>query len=356
VISEDFAFFGFDQTTWDRLVSLVTLERDGEGVVVVVVNRFGITVACFHTARGMLDPKLLPAPGDLEGLCEVTGSKACIVMREQAMKEVADYLAEPLDADEEYDARVLRFARVVRELGNGNWLRVWPNPFPNLVLAAAPAAKSATDILLPDGHTVVVCVFDEGEVWTGAALRRSGGKLDALVGPVAIADWAGPLGGAWERDQRVVARAIERELGPVHLGVYMDRSTAEDVFHPQNPGGWAVAHAARDLIANPLPPYLAAGFGIDMLRGTASAAANILEGIEPEELATIAKGFWRGLTDGRGLQGLLDLLPIIGPDAFARDSVTADTAPQKAVIRDTSAPDTVTPGAATPDTDDPSEP
>ena len=308
MISEDFAFFGFDRPSWDRLVSLVTMNRDGEGVLLVVVNRFGITVACFHTARGMVDPKGLPAAGDLQGLCEATGSKGCIVMRERVMDEVADYLVEPLDTEEDYDARVLRFARVVRELGNGNWLRVWPNPFPNLLLAAAPAAKSAFDLLLPDGQTVVLGIFEEGELFAGAALRRTGGELDALVGPVALADWMGPLGGAWERDHRVLAHAVERELGPVHLGLYMERSTAERVFDPGRPGEWARAYAARELIASPLATVLAAGFGLDVVRGAASTALQAIEGIDPDEMATIAKGFWRGLTDGRGLEGLLDLV------------------------------------------------
>ena len=313
MISEDFAIFGFDRESWDRLVSLVAPSREGKGVLVVVVNSYGIGVAAFHTARGTLDPRTLPAPGDLQGLCEETGSKACIVMRERAMEKVADYLFDPLDAADEYDARVLRFARVIRELGNGNWLRVWPNPFPNALLSAAPAATSAVDLLLPDDRVVVLAVFDQGELSSGAALRRTRGELDALVGTGALAEWSGPLGGAWERDHRVVAAAVERELGPLHLGLYMERETAERVFDPHRSGEWALAYAARALIAHPLPGFLAAGLGIDVLRGAAQTAFQVVEGLEPEELSTIARGFWRGLTDGRGLKGLLELLPTAGP-------------------------------------------
>ena len=68
------------------------------------------------------------------------------------------------------------------------------------------------------------------------------------------------------------------------------RSTGPALFA----GGWAVAYAARDLIANPLPPYLAAGFGIDILRGTASAAANVLEGIGLIEKRTKNHIAWIG--------------------------------------------------------------
>ena len=141
MIGEDFAFFGFDETSWDRLVSRLVGENAPHGVVVVVVNRAAVPVACFHTERGSIDPSGLPPPGDLETLCEATEARACIVMRDRAMGDVESYLAEPLDPSQDFVSRVMRFVHVLRELGNGNWLRVWPNPFPDMLLAAAPAAK-----------------------------------------------------------------------------------------------------------------------------------------------------------------------------------------------------------------------
>ena len=203
----------------------------------------------------------------------------------------------------------MRFAHVLRELGNGNWLRVWPNPLPHLLLAAAPAAKPAIDFFLPDGMCVVLGVFHEGELWTGAVLRRSSGSLDVFAGPEAISRWAGPLGGAWRRDHRVLARAIERELGPIHVGLFMERSTARALLAGTEAGEWAMAYATRDLILHPLPGYAAAGLGIDVLGGAAKYVLQALDGIDSEELVTIAQGFWRGFTDGKGLEGLLGFSP-----------------------------------------------
>jgi len=311
VISEDFAFYGFDETSWDRLVALFLGEdrTDAGGVLVVVVDADRKPVACFHTAKGSLDPEALPSLIDLEALCEATSAGACILMRERAMPDLADYLAEPLDPDQDFVTRVMRFAHVLRELGNGNWLRVWPNPLPHLLLAAAPAAKPAIDFVLPDGMNVVLAVFDEGELWTGAVLRRKSGSLDVFAGPEAISSWAGPLGGAWRRDHRVIVRAIERELGPIHVGFFMERSTAYALLSGGQAGEWAVAYAARDLILNPLPAYAAAGLGIDVLGGAAKYVLQALDDVDSEELVTIAQGFWRGLTDGRGLEGLLGFAP-----------------------------------------------
>lgn len=311
MISEDFAFYGFDETSWDRLVALFLGEDRAEanGVLVVVVDADRAPVASFHTAKGSLDPTTLPSLVDLAGLCEATSAGACILMRERAMPDLVDYLADPLDPDQDFVTRVMRFAHVLGELGNGNWLRVWPNPLPHLLLAAAPAAKPAIDFFLPDGMSVVLGVFDEGELWTGAVLRRKSGSLDVFAGPAAISDWAGPLGGAWRRDHRVLVRAIERELGPVHVGLFMERSTAHALLAGGQAGEWAMAYATRDLILHPLPAYAAAGLGVDVLGGAAKYVLQALDEIDSEELVTIAQGFWRGLTDGKGLEGLLGFSP-----------------------------------------------
>jgi hypothetical protein len=299
VISEDFAFFGFDEASWDRLASLLLGDREPSGVLVVVVNRAAVPVACFHTERGSIDPSLLPSPGDLEALCQTGEARACIIMRARAMEEVESYLGEPLDPDEALASRVLRFARVLRELGNGNWLRVWPNPLPSLLLAAAPAAKSAKDHLLPDGHSIALGIFEHGELWTGAVLRRRRDEIDLLAGPQAIAEWAGPLGGEWRRDHRVLADAIEREVGPVHLGLFMERPTAERLLGGRQGGDWALAFATRELVAHPLPGFAAAGLGLDLFRGTAQLAMQVVEGIDPDEIASIARRFWKGFTEGK---------------------------------------------------------
>ena len=317
MISQDFAFFGFDDTSWDRLVSLFLGESGEErprGVLVVVVDAERTPVASFHTATGSLDPATLADSPDLEALCDATGVGACIVMRERAMADLEDYLAQPIDPDQDFATRVMRFAHVLRELGNGNWLRIWPNPLPDLLLAAAPAAKPAIDFLLPDGHNVVLGVFEDGQLWTGAVLRRNGGTFDVFAGPGAMSEWAGPLGGAWHRDHRVLIRAIERELGPLHIGLFMERSTAQSLLGGRQAGEWAMAFATRDLMVYPLPSYAAAGLGIDVLSGAAQVALQALDRMDSEEMLTIAKGFWRGLTDGKGIEGLRGFFNGSGPD------------------------------------------
>jgi len=314
VISDEFAFFGFDDVSWDRLVSLLLGERDAaaakpRGVLVVVVDAGGAPVASFHTAEGSIDPASLPPLDDLPAFCDATAAGACIVMRERAMRGLAEYLAEPLDTEQDFVARVMRFARVLRELGNGNLLRVWPNPLPDLFFPPASTAKPVGEVLLPDDHSAILGVFDGGELWTGAVLRRRGGRFDVLAGPEAISQWTGPLGGDWRRDHRVLVQAVERELGPVHVGLFMEIPTAQAILADRQPGGWALSYASRNLIIYPLPGFAAAALGLNGLVGVAQYAFQALEEMDPDEVAHILEGFWRGLTDGKGFAGLLGFSP-----------------------------------------------
>ncbi|MEM7437109.1 MAG: hypothetical protein AAF436_18285 [Myxococcota bacterium] len=315
MISEDFAFFGFDDTAWDRLASLLLGERENEphparGVLVVVVARGAGPVAAFHTALGSVDPATLPSLDDLEAFCEATEVGACLIVRPGAMTDFADYLSEPLNPTDDFVTRVMRFAHVSRELGGGALLGVWPNPLPEVLLPAAPAAKPAGELLLPDGHCAVLGVFDQGELWTAAVLRRQDGLVDTLAGPRAIEQWTGPLGGDWRRDHRVVIRSVEREVGPVHVGLFMERPTSQALFVERQTGAWALSFASRSLLVHPMPGFAAAALGINGVAGLAVAAFQAIEEMDPDEVAHIAAGFWHGLTDGQGLSGLLGFSPV----------------------------------------------
>jgi len=90
----------------------------------------------------------------------------------------------------------------------------------------------------------------------------------------------------------------------------MELSTAQAVLSGRQAGDWAMAFATRELMIHPVPGYAAAGLGLDVLGGAAQYALQALEQIDSEELVTIAQGFWRGLTDGKGLEGLLGFSPV----------------------------------------------
>jgi hypothetical protein len=67
-------------------------------------------------------------------------------------------------------------------------------------------------------------------------------------------------------------------------------------------------------MVHPVPGYAAAGLGIDVLGGAAQVALQALDGMDKDEIVTIAQGFWRGLTDGRGIDGLLGVFNGRGSD------------------------------------------
>ena len=128
----------------------------------------------------------------------------------------------------------------------------------------------------------------------------------------------------------MLARAIERELGPIHIGLFMELHTAQSLLRGRQAGDWAMAFATRGLIVHPVPGYAAAGLGIDVLSGAAQYAIQALEQMDPEEILDIAQGFWRGLTDGKGVQGLLGFSPAQAIHSAIEEKASSEPPPENA--------------------------
>ena len=326
MISEDLAFFGYDATTWRRLISLFwgaagDTEPRLRGVMVVLVDDDIKPTGCFHTIVGEIPVETLGPLDNLDELCRRQQARACCLVRDQIAPEVVDYLRPSLDPDRDYVSQVMRLMRLLHRMRNGGLVRMWPNPLAILPLPPAPTAQAALDVLLPCDQCVVLAVFDEGGLWTGGVLRR-GKELDLLAGPTAMLDWTGPLGGDWRRDHRLLLDAVEREVAPVQIGMFMSLSAARRVFAERQGGAWALAFAARELILNPMPPYAAAGLGLDGLAGAAQMATMVFEQFDAAELRRVAEGFWRGFTDGQGLAGLLGFSPTEVISEVVREKLT----------------------------------
>ena len=308
MISEGLALFGFDSQTWGRLSGLLlgSAERPdlARGLLVLFVDSDGSPIAALDSRDGAFEPEA-GALGDLRKLCEARGARACFVMDALPAAELDTLVSVPLGSDYESEASWL--LRLAEHAVRGGLRRIHPNLPMNPPLPFGSTTEIALDLLLPPDHCLLLTVFDGAEIWTGAALHR-GAELDMLAGPTALRDWTGPLGGDWRRDQRVVLRAVERELGPVHLAVFAARPTAERLFASPAHGSWALSYLTKEIIVSPSPAYLTAALALDGAAGMGRGFLGLFEGMEKEELFGILQGFWRGLTDNQGLTGLLDFL------------------------------------------------
>ncbi len=138
-------------------------------------------------------------------------------------------------------------------------------------------------------------LFDGGELWTSCALRRgSSGGFDWVMGPDEIRRDMGLLAGDWRRDYRHLARAIERKVGKLSLGVFAETSTFRALEVDATPGAWARAVAIRDVILAPVPVALAIPLGIDAGRAAVSALTRAADRAEGLAVVSPLLGVLRG--------------------------------------------------------------
>jgi len=308
VISPELRFEGFDVESWTNLVALFSPgvverlettpatsdaphvargEADGaRGALIVVLDDTDRVLKSYHTSRGRIVDLDWTGPAALPELTREYGAVRGLVLREGAADEMAERLALRLQRGDDYATQWLAFARIFREMTEAGNLHVHPSPLSNVPVPSPGTVRRALDILVPEDHSVVLTVWSGNQPYTTVALRRRRGAIDRVVGPDLITRWVGPLGGDFRRDHRVVVEAVSHALAPVHMGIFTERRTLEELLRASSPGVWAQAAAIRDIIVYPTPPYIAVALGADAVRGVADVTRRFLGGIDFFEAMT----------------------------------------------------------------------
>lgn len=127
------------------------------------------------------------------------------------------------------------------------------------------------DVVCPSGKSMVIGVFDGGELWTSAALSRRDQRIDRVLGPEPLRRAMGLLSGDFRRDYRHLVEAVEGHLGSLSFGCFAERATLQALLEAPSPGAWARAVTVRDVIVAPFPTGMALALGFDAARATLSA-------------------------------------------------------------------------------------
>ena len=304
MISGEIRFEGFDVGSWTNLLSLVVPgvvqpkpapaspnpasweapSAPGTGSAVVVCTKHGDILNVQHSVRGRLDAGPLRIRDTLEesaqALCGQLDANRCLVLREGVMEELAERLALRFNLDEGYGSQWLMLLRAVRELMDADQMALWPNPLAGIPIPSAGTLGRALDLALPSNRTAVVVLWHQREIWTAAAVRRRESGIDLVAGPDLIQRWAGPLGGDWRRDYRVVSDAVARATAPVHVGIFAEAEAFRGLLRSSASGAWATEVAVRNVILNPLPSAYGVALGADALRGVGRVSAQFLGGLD----------------------------------------------------------------------------
>lgn len=293
MISDDIYFGGFDAESWSTLLGLVGVGRREPQGVLLIVERDDLTAAALlHTRKGALDCDAYLGRARLAELCERHDAERALVLRAGAAETLTERATRTLPLEADYLTQWLALLAVLRAGQREGLWASYPAAKP-LPLPSPATVSAALDRVLPDGHAWLVAVWEGEQVCTAAALRRVHGQIDMLVGPDAILDWTGPLGGDYRRDHRALARAVGRALAPLHMGVFAQRETLQALLANPAPGAWATAIATREVIIDPAPPYVAVAAGADVARAAVQRARNLFGDLELLSLIEPTASFLR---------------------------------------------------------------
>lgn len=288
MIHECYRFEGFDADAFRALVTLLRPTRSGvsglgtpkrSGLLVVVVDDDGAVLGAVHSRRGRIPN--LRSGADPEAIAHVHLADRVIVLREGALEDLAERIALRVRREHDYLAQVFTVVESLRELERAGTLRTYPGTLARIPLPPPETLRHALDLIASDGNAFVLCVHGERGLENAYAVRRRDGSFDAIVGPRRIEAWTGSLPGTFDGDHRAVVAAVHRELAPVQLALSVRREVAHKLITQRSPGALSAAVAAKDLLADPAPSWLALGVGIDTV---ASALAGVSQAIEGSPL------------------------------------------------------------------------
>jgi len=283
VLTRDVAFEGFTHAQWVLLGQAFQRFPDPERATgdngaeqlgaaptpaggVVAVTSGSVLRKLVSTRRGRLDVRQQPWPEALEHLANQHGARWALELTTGALEELVDRFGERIHSGQDYLTQALELIGIVRELESEHALSAWPWRVSDWPVPSEHAVARAFDMLCPDGKTMVLGVFDAGELATCLVARRRGSGIDKLVGPDELRHGMGLLSGDFRRDHRHLIQEVERAVAPVAVGCFGEMRTFRTLAGTREAGAWARAVAAQDIVVSPWMPALAVPLGLDVGR------------------------------------------------------------------------------------------
>jgi hypothetical protein len=291
VLSADVRFEGFTTTDWTRVLSLFRPRRasgaprdpDRARGGVVAVHDGGRLIKLVHTEVGRLrlDDAAPDWPLPAEELGRRHHASWALSISSGSLDGIMEGFGARSRRGDDITAQLITLAQLARDELAAGRIDLWPFRLRGVPIPTPGMVRGSLDTVCPVGRTLVVGLFEEGELWTSIALHRGMGGFSLILGPDEIRGDMGLLAGDWRRDYRHLSRAVEDRAGPLALGCFAEVSTIRNLEVDPSPGAWARAVAVRDVILSPLPAALAIPIGLDAGRAALSALRAVAERMDP---------------------------------------------------------------------------
>jgi hypothetical protein len=273
VFTRDVSLEGFTHEQWSKLGQVFSpLEPAAraaapEGAAstggVVAVTTGSRLRKLVSTRVGRIEVSEQPWPESLESLAARHSTRWAAELTTGALDELMDRFGERLAPGQDYMGQALEWLAIVRELEAERAITLWPWRVADWPVPSVRAVSRALDLLCPSEKSLVLGVFEAGELSTCLVARRRGTGFDRLVGPDELKREMGLLSGDFRRDQRHLAAAVERRVGKIAVGCYGELHTFRALAGTRESGAWARAVAAQDIVVGPWMPAVALPLGLD---------------------------------------------------------------------------------------------
>ncbi len=244
---------------------------------VIAVTADGQLRKLVGTELGRLALTAEPWPEPLDVLAERYGCRWAAQIERGALDDLMERFAARLRREHDALGQVLLFMAVVRELEIEGRLALWPWKVNAWPMPHEGVLLRAFDAACPDGKSILLGIFREGELYTSLTLRRKGAGFDLILGPDRLRSEMGLVAGDFRRDYRHLSRAAEQAAGPLALGCFGELDTLRALLNKPAPGAWAAAVAARDVVLSPAVPAVALPLGLDVGRAAVVAVRELAE-------------------------------------------------------------------------------
>jgi hypothetical protein len=298
MLTPDVRFEGWSPLDWSRFLSVFRAapkeptageDEGARGGLVFVHDGVRVRKA-LHTLAGRVDPRAVGWPRPLPEIAHDHGAAWIWAVHVGALEELMERFGARVRRGDDALSQALIFFGAFRELLGEGAIASWPRRLETIPIPTRAMIDRALDALVPPGRAALLALYEGGELWTSAVLRRAPratdapsapARFDALAGPAQLRREMGLVSGDFHRDYRHLIEAVEAHYAPVSVSLHADVSTFRRLITRAEPGDWARAVALRDVVVSPIPQVLALPIGFDATRGAVQFAARMAKQIDP---------------------------------------------------------------------------
>jgi hypothetical protein len=293
-----------DGAHWRRFLSLLSHPLPSIGthpakVPVVLFLENNRLQKALRIGEGVLTGISWGGPDSLPALHKELNASWILAVEAEALSALMQEYEVQWKFGQDIASDAMGFIQLLRaKFGQGFYM--YPRPFANLLIPPIEVWKRFIDLLLPDGFCIAFYVFEHQQIWTSFIIGKQAGEIDLLTTHDALRP-APPMD-QWRTDARLLVNAISKQIRPVQIGLFAEKSVWLSLLASGSRTAFASAASEGTVLLEPAPSWLR------MLLGVGRWVDVVSREVE-KRTGPLGNLFGRGRTLGEALSRAVGLTP-----------------------------------------------